>query len=437
MNQNDLARRGIEMYSLAQKLWNFPRSLTGNGVRSTIAEISSAAGGLEVHEVDSGTKVGDWEVPFEWNLNSARLIAPDGTTVCDTTESNLHLVGYSIPFHGLVSLEELEEHLYSVPEQPDAVPYVTSYYERRWGFCISHKQRMDLKPGDYSVEIDTTLKPGSLTYADLVLPGLLEKEILVSTYICHPSMANNEISGPVVTAELIKYLRLQPERRYTYRFVFAPETIGAIVYVHQHLNHLKKNVKAGFNVTCVGDNRTYSLLPTREGAHELDRVARHVLRFVQPAFTEYPWTTRGSDERQYSAPLVGLPMVSMMRSKYFEYPEYHTSLDNLTDVVSPEGLAGGFDAIRQAIEVFERNVVPVTTVFGEPMLGKRGLYATLGAGRYSTTPQLLLDVWSFCDGTRSAFEIAEFLQIQFSEVLEVIRVLESHQLVRTSPAELR
>ena len=250
-------------------------------------------------------------------------------------------------------------------------------------------------------------------------------------------MANNEISGPVVTAELIKYLRLQPERRYTYRFVFAPETIGAIVYVHQHLNHLKKNVKAGFNVTCVGDNRTYSLLPTREGAHELDRVARHVLRFVQPAFTEYPWTTRGSDERQYSAPLVGLPMVSMMRSKYFEYPEYHTSLDNLTDVVSPEGLAGGFDAIWQAIEIFERNVVPVTTVFGEPMLGKRGLYATLGAGRYSTTPQLLLDVWSFCDGTRSAFEIAEFLQIQFSEVLEAIRVLESHQLVQTSPAELR
>lgn len=436
MNETDLARRGVEMYSLAQKLWNFPRSLSGDGVRSTIAEISSAVGGLEVHEIASGIKVGDWEVPLEWNLNSARLVAPDGTIVCDTTRSNLHLVGYSVPFHGLVSLKELEGHLYSLPEQPAAIPYVTSYYERRWGFCISQNQRMSLKPGDYSVEIDTTLKPGSLTYADLVLPGSSEKEILVSTYICHPSMANNEISGPVVTAELIKYLVSQKERRYTYRFVFAPETIGAIVYLHTHLNHLKKNVKAGFIVTCVGDDRTHSLLPTQEGTHEVDQIARHVLRFFAPTFQEYPWTARGSDERQYSAPLVGLPIVSMMRSKYWEYPEYHTSLDDLVHVVSPKGLAGGFEAIRQAIDILECNEIPTTTVIGEPMLGKRGLYATLGAGRYSTTPQTLLDVWSYCDGTRTVFDIAEVLQMRFLEVLEIIEILRSHDLVKTTPIRL-
>lgn len=436
MNQTNFNQRGMEMYSLASKLWHFPRSITGDGVRSTISEISAAVGGLVVHEVASGTKVGDWEVPLEWNLRSARLVAPDGSTVCDTRDNNLHILGYSIPFSGLVSLAELESHLYSLPEHPSAIPYVTSYYEPRWGFCLSHEVRKNLQPGDYLVEIDTTLEPGSLTYADLLLPGQLQDEVLISTYICHPNLANNELSGPVVVAELIKYLTSLVERRYSYRFVFAPETIGAIVYLHKHLDHLKKYVKAGFVVTCVGDNRTHSLLPTREGTHEVDRIARHVLRFLEPNFAEYSWTDRGSDERQYSAPAVGLPMVSMMRSKYWEYPEYHTSLDDLGRVVSPEGLAGGFEAIRQAIDILERNSVPLTSVIGEPMLGKRGLYATLGAGRYSTTPQSLLDVWSYCDGTRNVLEIADVLKKPFNEVSEIIETLEQHALIQISPAVL-
>lgn len=437
MNEVSLEQRGNEMYALAKRLWAYPRSITGDGVRSTIAELSAGIDGLEVHEVVSGTKVGDWEVPLEWNLKSARLIAPDGTTVCDTRDNNLHLVGYSVPFSGSVSLSELESHLYSLPEQPLAIPYVTSYYERRWGFCLSHDVRTKLKPGDYQVVIDTTLEPGSLTYADLVLPGQLKDEILISTYVCHPSMANNELSGPVVTTELIKYLSSTPHRRYSYRFVFAPETIGAIVYLHKHLEHLRRHVKAGFIVTCVGDERTHSLLPTREGTSEIDHVARHVLRFLEPTFKEYSWTARGSDERQYGAPLVGLPVVSMMRTKYWEYPEYHTSLDNLVTVVSPMGLAGGFEAIRQAIDIFERNVVPQTMVIGEPMLGKRGLYATLGAGRYSTSPQTLLDIWSYCDGSRTAFEIAEVLQLPFDDVISVIATLKEHQLVQTSPARVQ
>jgi len=436
MNQTNFNQRGMEMYSLASKLWHFPRSITGDGVRSTISEISAAVGGLVVHEVPSGTKVGDWEVPLEWNLRSARLVAPDGSTVCDTRDNNLHLLGYSIPFSGLVSLAELESHLYSLPEHPSAIPYVTSYYEPRWGFCLSHEVRKNLQPGDYLVEIDTTLEPGSLTYADLLLPGQLQEEILISTYTCHPNLANNELSGPVVVAELIKYLTSLVERRYSYRFVFAPETIGAIVYLHKHLDHLKKFVKAGFVVTCVGDNRTHSLLPTREGTHEVDRIARHVLRFLEPNFAEYSWTDRGSDERQYSAPTVGIPMVSMMRSKYWEYPEYHTSLDDLVRVVSPEGLAGGFEAIRQAINILERNSVPLTSVIGEPMLGKRGLYATLGAGRYSTTPQSILDVWSYCDGTRNVLEIADVLKKPFNEVSEIIETLEQHALIQISPALL-
>lgn len=436
MIQTNFNQRGMEMYSLASKLWHFPRSITGDGVRSTISEISAAVGGLVVHEVPSGMKVGDWEVPLEWNLRSARLIAPDGSTVCDTHDNNLHLLGYSIPFSGLVSLAELEGHLYSLPEHPSAIPYVTSYYEPRWGFCLSHEVRKNLQPGDYLVEINTTLEPGSLTYADLLLPGQLREEILISTYICHPNLANNELSGPVVVAELIKYLTSLVERRYSYRFVFAPETIGAIVYLHKHLDHLKKYVKAGFVVTCVGDNRTHSLLPTREGTHEVDRIARHVLKFLEPNFAEYSWTDRGSDERQYSAPTVGIPMVSMMRSKYWEYPEYHTSLDDLVRVVSPEGLAGGFEAIRQAINILERNSVPLTSVIGEPMLGKRGLYATLGAGRYSTTPQSILDVWSYCDGTRNVLEIADVLKKPFNEVSEIIETLEQHALIQISPALL-
>jgi aminopeptidase-like protein len=433
MTPEDLVASGKRMYALAERMWSYPRSLTGDGVRKTLAEIANVVDDLVIHEVPSGTKVSDWVVPNEWNLHRAQLLGPDGRMICDTKVNNLHVLGYSIPFKGEVELDELDKHLYSLPELPDAIPYVTSYYEPRWGFCLSETVRKSLKAGKYFVDIDTTLQPGHLIYGDLLLKGSTDNEILISTYVCHPSMANNELSGPVVASELARHLAQQTNRRYSYRFVFAPETIGAIAYLDKNLEILKSKVRAGFVVTCVGDERAYSLLPTRDGNHAIDQIGRHVLTKLAPLFKEYPWTARGSDERQYSAPLVDLPVISMMRSKYWEYPEYHTSLDVLGSVVTAEGLAGGFDAIRRAISILERDSYPTTCVIAEPMLGRRGLYATIGGGRYSSTPQRVLDVWSYCDGSRSVLEIANTLGITFEETIDVIELLSSHEIVRLAP----
>lgn len=420
---------GKRMHELARALWSLPRSITGEGVRKSLQIIAERVPGLVIHEVPSGTKVGDWVIPDEWNLFRARLLDEDGNVICDTEVNNLSVVNYSIPFSGILTREELEYHLHSLPEQPEAIPYVTSYYKPYWGFCLPHKTRQTLKSGSYQIEIDTALKPGSLTYADLVIPGNSQEEILISTYMCHPSLANNELSGPVVFTELVNYVRSIANRRFSYRFVMAPETIGAITYINTHLEHLKKFVVAAFNLTCVGDDRSYSLLPTRLGSHRIDTIARHVLRHRAPDYVEYPWSSRGSDERQYSSPLVNIPMISMMRTKYWEYPEYHTSNDDLEQVVTPQGLQGSLEMTAAAIAILETDTVPLATTVGEPMLGRRGLYSSLGAGRVSASPNDLLDVWSHCDGHVTVLEIAERLGMTFAYTLEIVKLLHQHALV--------
>lgn len=420
---------GKRMFDFARQLWSYPRSLTGQGVRQTLNDISNRLPGLQILEVPSGSKVGDWTVPQEWIVQSARLTGPDGKTICDYEDNNLHLIGYSDSYRGLLSLEELQPYLYSLPDLPTAIPYVTSYYERRWGFCISHEMRQSLKPGQYNVDIKTRYVDGSLHYGELVLPGETDDEIFVSTYICHPSLANNELSGPVVATELADVISSRQSRRYTYRFVFAPETIGAIAYLATNATHLKSKVRAAFNLTCVGDERSYSLLPTRQGKRGIDTVARHVLRHHAPSYVEYPWTERGSDERQYGSPPVDLPMISMMRTKYWQYPEYHSSLDQLGTVVTADGLLGGLDVHLTAIEILEENMIPLTSTIGEPMLGKRGLYSTLGAGNFSIGPTFLLDVWSLCDGQTSTLEIAERLGVSFRQTNSAIDTLVKHELV--------
>ncbi|MFW5961298.1 MAG: DUF4910 domain-containing protein [Desulfohalobiaceae bacterium] len=418
------------MHSWARELFPICRSITGPGLRKTLAYIQSLLPGLQICSVASGTKAFDWTVPEEWIIRDAYIQDEAGRKVVDFQENNLHVLGYSVPVDRWMELEELDRHLYSLPEQPQAIPYITSFYERCWGFCLTHEQRRSLQPGRYRAVIDSELKPGVLNYAELILPGKSQEEVLLSTYVCHPSMANNELSGPVVTTALARWLGQMKNRRYTYRIVFIPETIGSIVYISQHLEHLKQQVIAGFNVTCVGDERCYSYLPSRAGNTLSDQAALHVLKHTDPDFKRYTWLDRRSDERQYCAPGVDLPVATIMRSKYGEYPEYHTSLDDLS-LVTAAGLQGGFQVLRRALEVIENNETLLTTVLCEPQLGKRGLYPNLSTRDSRKQVKTIRDILTFCDGTKSLLQIAETIGKPVWDLMPVVQELKRHELLTT------
>lgn len=426
------AKIGAKMFKLAETLWPINRSITGQGVRDTLSIIRDHLPDLTIHEVASGLEVFDWTVPKEWEISEAYILLPSGEKICDFQINNLHLVGYSIPVCKTLTLNELQEHLYSLPDQPDAIPYITSYYAPRWGFCIAHSEREKLVSGNYQVVIKSRLFNGSLTYGELILPGESTKEVFLSTYICHPSMANNELSGPIITTFLAKWLSEGRANKYTYRIVFIPETIGSIVYLSKNLDSMKANVFSGFNITCVGDNRAYSYLPSRKGDTISDDVAQHVLKHLSPNFISYQWKDRGSDERQYCAPHVDLPIASIMRTKYGEYPEYHTSLDTLVTVVSKEGLSGGYNALRLAIEVLERNVYPCVKVSCEPQLGKRGLYPTLSTKNIKSEVGLMMDLITWSDGSKSLLEIAEICDVPVWDLYPLLDLMVSNDLISVS-----
>jgi aminopeptidase-like protein len=423
---------GSEMHGWAKDLFPICRSLTGEGVRSTLAYIKQHLSELEVFSVPSGTQVFDWAVPDEWTIREAYVTDESGNRIIDFTQHNLHVLGYSEPVDLWLDLDELNKHLYSLPNQPDAIPYITSYYARRWGFCLTHQQRESLLPGRYRAVIDAELKPGVLNYAHVIIPGDSTQEVLLSTYVCHPSMANNELSGPVVTMALARWLMSLKNRRYSYRIVFIPETIGSITYLSRHIEHLQRHVVAGFNITCIGDERCYSYLPSRAGNTLSDRAARHALHHIDPDFVRYSWLDRGSDERQYCAPGVDLPIATIMRSKYGQYPEYHTSLDDL-NLVTPDGLEGGFNALQKAILAVEHDVVPKTTVLCEPQLGKRGLYPTLSTKESGAQVRAMMDLISYCDGQHSLLEIAEIIGEPIDRLVEILKPLKANGLIEINP----
>ena len=397
---------GTAMHALMEELFPICRSLTGPGVRKSF-DILKRLVPLEVQAVPSGTRCFDWIVPDEWSVRAAYIATADGRKVIDFTNNNLHLVGYSEPVDTEMDLKDLQTHLHSLPEQPDAIPYRTSYYNRTWGFCLRHRDREALAPGKYRVKIDSTLAPGALNYAELLIPGEREEEVFLATNICHPSMANNELSGPVTCAFLARYLLAKP-RRYTYRIAFVPETMGAIAYLGRNADHMKERTIAGFQVVCTGGPDDFTYLESRRGDTLADRAARHVLKQRGVAHRILDYTHRASDERQYCSPGIDLPVGSLMRSKYHDYPEYHTSLDNL-EFVTAEHLAASYALYCDILDAIEANRLYRTTLEGcEPNLGRRGLYPTLGGQSHKAADtRYYRAIMAYADGKTDLLDIAD------------------------------
>jgi aminopeptidase-like protein len=423
----DLAMVGAELHAGVRELYPICRSITGNGLRQSLRLLQRRIP-LELHEVPTGTQVFDWVVPREWNLKSARLLGPDGQVVVDIAQLNLHVLNYSVPYCGKVSREELDQHLHSIPDAPTLVPYRTSYYREAWGFCLSHAQRNRLPLGEYQVEIDTTLTNGSLTYGELALPGSQDEEVLISTHCCHPSLANDNCAGMVMCAALAQLLSGM-KRRYTYRFLFIPGTIGAITWLALNEKQAKR-IAHGLVAACAGDSGPLTYKRSRQGNAEIDRAAVHVLRHSGQDHQVRDFTPYGYDERQYCSPGFDLPVGSLTRTPYGEYPEYHTSADD-PSLVRPEKLA---DTLRRYLEVFEvlegnrayRNLQPKC----EPQLGKRGLYGAVGGQSHAMPDQMaMLWVLNLSDGRRSLLDVAERSRLPFKKVWQAARALQSAGLL--------
>jgi len=416
------------MHAFCTQLYPMLRSITGQGVRDTLAAIGQHIP-LTVTEVPTGTKIFDWEVPAEWQVRGAWIKGPDGKKIVDIAEHNLHLVNYSAPFRGTLSLEELRPHLFSLPDRPDWIPYRTQYFKRDWGFCLTDRQLQSLPPGNYEVCVDTDLVQGSLTFGECVLPGESAEEVLVSTHVCHPSLANDNLSGISTATWLAKTLAALPKRRYTYRFVFIPATIGAIAWLSQRQD-VTKHVAHGVVISGVGDAGDYHYKRSRRGDAEIDRIMALVLAESREKHHLLPFMPYGYDERQFCSPGFNLPMGCFSRSTYGSYPQYHTSADNL-DFIRPEHLERSLGLLLAAFGIVERNLsFNNLSPFGEPQLGRRGLYSLIGGHNEGQKLQLaLLWVLNQSDGSKSLLDIAEMAELPFDLVHQAAEALLHNQLL--------
>ncbi len=425
--QSDFLQEGLAMHGLMARLYPIPRSITGEGYRETLGLLAEHIP-LEVHQVPSGTQVLDWRVPDEWNIRDAYIKDASGRRVVDLRQSSLHVVSYSTPVHRCMSLEELRPHLHSLPDDPDWIPYRTAYYEKTWGFCMAHRVLEEMKEGQYEVLIDSTLEAGHLTYGECLLPGSSAQEVLISTHACHPAMCNDNLSGVVVAAWLARALA-GVERRFTYRFVFIPATIGAITWLARNEREATR-IRHGLVLACLGDGGGFNYKRTRQGDAEIDQAAAHVLRQRPGEHAMLDFSPYGYDERQYGSPGFNLPIGSLTRTPNGRFPEYHTSADDL-DFVRPEALGESLALILDLLEVLEGNRRYLNlNPKGEPQLGRRGLYRSIGGADIGITPLALLWVLNQSDGGMSLLDIAQRAGIPFAVIRLAAEALEAHDLLR-------
>lgn len=420
------------MHRLMRELFPICRSITGDGVRQTLKRLAELIP-LELHEVPTGTPVFDWQVPKEWNIREAWIAGPDGERVVDFANHTLHVLNYCVPVRRRLSRAELDEHLFSLPEHPDWIPYRTSYYKESWGFCLPHRLRESLPDGEYEVCIDADLEPGSLTYGEAVLPGETEEEVLLSCHCCHPSLANDNLSGLVVMTELARRLAARESRRYTYRFVFIPGTIGSITWLARNEDGAARRIRHGLVAANLGHG-PFHYKRSRGGGAEIDRVVEYVLSASGDSpgegYTVEDFVPFGYDERQYGSPGFDLPVGSLTRTPWGRYPEYHTSADDL-DFVRPEALEGSLECYLKVAEVLElnrryRNLNPKC----EPQLGRRGLYRMVGGDDRGRERELaMLWVLNFSDGEHDLLAIAERSGIAFAVLAEAADALAAAELL--------
>jgi len=422
-------------YNLAKKkLFRITRSLTGEGVRKTLNIIQKEFPKLKIKKLKSGTKVFDWNIPEEWNVTDAYVIDKYNNKIIDFKKNNLHLVGYSIPIKKNITKKELFKNFFFLKNQPKAIPYITSYYKKRWGFCISYNYYKILDKqyslnDKFKVVINSNLnKKGNLNYGELILKGKSKKEILISTYICHPSMANNELSGPIVSMGLINYFQNKKLNK-TLRFVFIPETIGSISYLSKNIIYLKKNVIGGYNLSCIGDERQHSCMFSKYQNSPSDEAVIEAYKSLKiKNYKVYSFLKRGSDERQYNSPGIDLKISSIFRTKYNEYPEYHTSLDNF-NLVTLKGCLGGFNVARKSIKILLERIYPKCKIMCEPQMGKRGLYPTLSSKNIKKLTKSYMNFLQYADGTNSLEKISNLIKLDLNSVRKIHSILFKNNLI--------
>ena len=453
--------KGKMMHSWLQDLYPFHRSITGEGLRKTLKYLKNKLPEMKIYKAKSGTKIFDWKIPKEWKISQGYISDLNGNKLIDYKNNNLHVIGYSTSVNRTMSYKELKKHLFSLPKQPSAIPYLTSYYKKMWGFCLSHNQRRKLKKKKkYKVFIKSSHFNGELNYGEIYLKGKSKDEILFSTNVCHPSLANNELSGPVISLALAKYLKTL-NRNFSYRIVFVPETIGALAFLKRNKKNLKK-IKAGFVLSCIGDNRSYSLLHSRYADTYADKIAEFNFNCNKIKFKRFSYLDRGSDERQYCSPKFDLPVCSILRTRYGDYPEYHTSLDN-PKLVNPEGLENSFKIIKSLIGIIERKKIQkfyeqkkffekkitrdeklkfrvpskrnkkfITTKSGEPFLHKYNLKQGISGYNLPLEDETknIIDILSYADGHNDLISISKILNKDFFKLEAISKKLLKLKLVK-------